>query len=354
MNKTFLFFKTAKIKLLNWEYWNFNLVYFPVFFYWLWLSIKARSFFFFSTSNPSIQNAGFAMESKKSIYDLLPHGFYPKTILISPGTDLNTVSQLLSSNNMHFPLVGKPDIGERGMAVKKLNNLQEVELYISGFSVNLLLQEWCSYPMEAGIFYCRYPNAGKGFISGIVSKEFMHVKGTGDKTIEELILATDRFVLQYDVLRKTMPDVLSTILPKDEIYTVVPYGNHCRGTRFTDAGFRINRQLEETIEHVCSRINGFYFGRLDIRFESWELLEQGRNFSIIELNGAGSEPTHIYDPSHSIWFAWKEIIRHLNILYSISKQNKQKYQAGYMSFREGLHMLKAKKRYNRLLSQSVI
>jgi hypothetical protein len=31
-----------------------------------------------------------------------------------------------------------------------------------------------------------------------------------------------------------------------------------------------------------------------------EELEQGINFSIVELNGA--EPTHIYDPKHSLFF----------------------------------------------------
>jgi len=353
MKQIHLFFRKARIRLLNWEYWSFNLVYFPVFFYWIWLSIKARSFFFFSTSNPSIKNAGFTMESKKSIYDLLPNGTYPGTILISAGTNMSNLSQILASNNMNFPLVAKPDIGERGTAVKKLSCVEEASTYLTGIKVDFLLQEWCDYPMEAGIFYCRYPDAAKGFISGIVAKEFMSITGTGKNTVEELLLKEDRYVLQYEQLKKEQPETLKIILPKGEARILVPYGNHCRGTLFTDASYRITPRLEEVFHQTCSQINGFYFGRLDIRFESWELLEQGSHFSIIELNGAGSEPTHIYDPSHSIWFAWKEIIRHLNILFRISKQNKETFKTDYMSLHEGMRMLKEKKRYDALLSQHV-
>jgi hypothetical protein len=36
-----------------------------------------------------------------------------------------------------------------------------------------------------------------------------------------------------------------------------------------------------------------------------EELEQGINFSIVELNGAASEPTHIYDPKHSLFLHGK-------------------------------------------------
>ena len=81
----------------------------------------------------------------------------------------------------------------------------------------------------------------------------------------------------------------------------------------------------------------FIYGRLDIRYQNRELLEQGKSFSVIEVNGAGSEPTHIYDPSHSIFFAWKEIVRHWRILYSISRAN-HRLGYRYLSIAEGIAM----------------
>ena len=56
-------------------------------------------------------------------------------------------------------------------------------------------------------------------------------------------------------------------------------------------------------------------------YDSWMDLEKGKNFAIVEVNGAASEPTHIYDPKHSIIFGWKELSRHITYMYKISVQN---------------------------------
>jgi hypothetical protein len=92
---------------------------------------------------------------------------------------------------------------------------------------------------------------------------------------------------------------------------------------FLDTSHWVDEQLEESFNKICNQINGFYYTRMDIKYESLELLKQGKNFSIIELNGSGSEPTHIYDPKHSLFFAWKEIIRHWDMMYKISMLNKK-------------------------------
>ncbi|PKP13174.1 MAG: D-alanine--D-alanine ligase, partial [Bacteroidetes bacterium HGW-Bacteroidetes-3] len=146
----------------------------------------------------------------------------------------------------------------------------------------------------------------------------------GKNTVEELILQNPRFALQYDTLKKKFGKELTKVLPKGETLNLVPFGNHVRGSKFTDVSYWINDKLTETFNKICLQIPDFYFGRLDIMFKSREDLENGKNFYIIELNGAGSEPTHIYDPKHSIFFAWKEIIKHYDILYKISTYNHQK------------------------------
>jgi hypothetical protein len=344
--------KRYRIILFNWEYWSFNVLYFPIYFYWIWLSIKAKSFFFFSTSNPTIENAGFAMESKHDIYDLLPKQFYPKTILLSPNTKVELIENLINQNLLQFPLVAKPNIGERGNAVKKVYSINDIMVYQQSSKVDFLLQEWCSYENEIGLFYCRYPNQPQGFISGIVQKQFLAIKGNGRSTIEELLHQNNRFYLQIHTLQKQSPSLLQQVLKPNEEQIIVPYGNHCRGTKFIDASDKADAQLTKIFNEICNQIPGFYFGRMDIRFESWSLLKQGKNFSIIELNGAGSEPTHIYDPKHSVFFAWKEIVRHLNILYKISIQNKKKYNLNFMTFKQGLQLLNSKKQYNKLAINS--
>jgi hypothetical protein len=342
-----------RIILFNWEYWSFNVVYFPVYFYWIWLSIKARSFFFFSTSNPSIENAGFIMESKKSIYDLMPSSFYPKTIFIPINTSTGVIKNLIAEKKLKFPLVAKPDIGERGNAVKKLYTIDEISAYQQKTKVDFLLQEWCTYENEAGIFYCKYPGEQNGFITGIVRKEFMTITGNGINSMEELLLQNDRYFLQHNTLLQQQPAALKKILAVNEPHVLVPYGNHCRGTKFVDDSHQIDAALTEAINNICNQIPGFDFGRLDLRFESWELLKKGKNFSIIELNGAGSEPTHIYDPEHSIFFAWKEIARHHTILYRIGKENKRIYKSQYLSCVEGVSLFRNKRKYDSLVNLNV-
>jgi hypothetical protein len=132
---------------------------------------------------------------------------------------------------------------------------------------------------------------------------------------------------------------------------LVPYGNHARGAKFIDAHYMINRTLTDAIDNICKQIPGFYYGRLDIRFNTWSDLSKGKNFSIIELNGAGSEPTHIYDPTHSIFFAWREIIRHWKILNQISKLNHKFHSLPYMKFGSGIQMLRENTKHFKLVEE---
>lgn len=314
--------------------------------------IKSRSFFFFNTSNPTIQNGGFLMESKKAIYDLLPQQFYPKTILIDSLLSWEKAIQLISSTNFNFPLIGKPDIGMRGLQVKLLRTIDDIKDYHQQTKVPYLIQEFVHYENEVGIFFYKIPGENNGTISGIVGKEFLTIQGDGISSIEILLQKNSRYLLQIDALKKAYGNKLAHILAPNEWQTLVPYGNHSRGAKFIDLSYEADVELNKIINQICNTVPEFYYGRLDIRFRNWDDLRQGKNFYIIELNGAGSEPTHIYDPVHSVFFAWKEIIRHLAILYKISTMNHRLLNIPYMSFSDGIAMLKANTQQVALLSSS--
>lgn len=339
------------IKLFHWEYWPFAVVYSPIYFYWVLLGIRNKSFFFFNAANPTIKNGGFLMESKKEIYDLLPKEYYPRTLLFKNGNNVTEIIAQVKQNNFKYPLIGKPDIGMQGIAVKKLENEADVIAYATSSQVDFLVQEFIHLENEVGIFYYRYPGEEKGRISGIVGKEFLAVTGDGAATIEELLQRDQRFILQLPFLKSTSNILLQEVLSKGEIKLLVPYGNHARGAKFIDASHLINEKLETTIDAICKQVNGFYFGRMDLRYNTWEELEQGKNISIIELNGAGSEPTHMYDPKHSIFFAWKEIIKHWKILAKISRMNHQQQQIPYMSFVAAKNMFKENSSYVKLIKE---
>lgn len=290
------------------------------------------------------------MESKKEIYDIIPSQYYPKTIRIKKQNSIEEILKAVNSLGLSFPLIGKPDIGMRGLAVKKLETKKDIIDYASRSKVDFLLQEFISFEEEVGIFYYRYPNENKGHISGIAGKEFLTVTGDGTSTIETLLTKNKRYILQLPVLQKTYGQKLSAVLAKGENCILVPYGNHARGAKFIDLSHLIDDELTNTIDGICKQIDGFYFGRMDVRYNTWQELKQGKNFAIVELNGAGSEPTHIYDPSHSIFFAWKEIMRHWKILWKISRINHHPQKMPYMNFSSGIKMFKENTAYVKMIS----
>lgn len=339
----------ALIKLFHWEYWPFHVVYGPVYFYWFWLCLRARSFFFFNTSNPTIKNGGFLMESKWAIYNLIPPAYYPETIFFETCVEPTRVIEKINHLQLDYPLIGKPDIGMKGMAVKKLHNEAELTDYCIHSKVNFLIQEFIPFENEIGLFYYRFPGEKNGHISGIAGKEFLAVTGDGVSTVKELLKQDKRYILQLPVLIKTCGEKINSIPGKGEKLLLVPYGNHVRGAKFIDISYLIDEQLTHTIDTICRQVDGFYYGRMDLRYNTWEELKEGRNFSIIELNGAGSEPTHMYDPRHSLFFAWKEIIRHWNILWKISRLNHHNQHRPYMDIRSGLSMLKESSQYIKLV-----
>ena len=330
------------IRLLHWEYWSFNTVYIPIYLVWLGLCLRARSLFFFAASNPGIKNGGFLNESKKEIFPLIPSSLHPATVFFSIPACPDQVCETIGRLAMSYPLIGKPDVGGRGRGVKILRNSQDLVTYVRQATLDFHIQEFVPYEMEAGIFYYRYPHQETGRISGIVGKDFLQVTGDGKRCIRELISTSPRAILQKAALQKEYGEALGEVLAEGTRRILVPYGNHARGAMFTDESGRIDEALTDQMDAVCRQIPGFYFGRLDIRFKSWEDLRAGRHFSILEVNGAGSEPTHIYDPGHSLFFAWKEIIRHWVILFRISRQN-HRLGIPYLSFKEGIHMFREDK-----------
>ncbi|WP_231891076.1 ATP-grasp domain-containing protein [Flavobacterium succinicans] len=322
-------------KLFHWEYWPFQVVYFPIYFLWAYYSIKARAIFFFNAANPSIKNGGFMMESKMAIFDLIPKNNYPETLLIYEGTTVETVLEYIEKAKISFPCIAKPDIGLRGSGVKKIKTLADLESYVKHADFDFLIQNLIPFSNEVGIFYVRYPHEKSGRITGIVAKEFLIVEGDGISTITQLLQKNPRYAMQLKALQKEYGKKLNKILPKGKKRNLVPYGNHARGAKFIDASDVITEKLNAVINAICIQIPGFYFGRMDVMYNSFEELERGLNFSIVELNGAASEPTHIYDPKHSLWFAWKELARHITYMFEISVAN-HKLGVPYLSYSEGM------------------
>lgn len=279
------------------------------------------------------------MESKKEIYDIIPAQYIPKTLFFKWGASPDQILQTVTDFGISFPCIAKPDIGGKGRGVKKIYALNDVAGYAAKIKMDFLVQEFIPYPEEVGIFYCRMPDQADGFISGIVAKEFLIIKGDGISTLTQLIEKNPRYHFQLLALQKIYGEGLNDVLEKDAVKNLVPYGNHARGAKFIDVSHWADAAFTKIFDTIFKQIPEFYFGRLDIMYSNAEDLKAGKNFSIIELNGAGSEPTHIYDPGHSLFFAWKEIARHFKLLFAISIKNHNR-GFRYLTLKEGMQMFK--------------
>jgi len=315
--------KIFYIKLRSWEYWPMWIVYMPLGLYYTYLAIRARSFFFFSASNPSIETGGMFFESKWSIFKLIPSHYYPATILVDPKMDLSVIETKLKEADIHFPIIAKPDRGERGWCVKKLHNSIALAEYIAQTPIPFLIQTYVDYPVELSVFYYRHPNSTKGTVTSVTYKKLLSVVGDGFSTIEALMRKKDRAFLQYQRLKKDSQIQLNEVLPVGEERVLVPYGNHVLGTMFIDFNHIIDDALISSIDAISKQIEGFYFGRYDLRCASIDDLKQGKNFAILELNGAGAEPAHIYHPGFSFMKAQKVLMQHFKMLFDAAIANQQ-------------------------------
>ncbi|MBC9797549.1 D-alanine--D-alanine ligase [Sinomicrobium weinanense] len=337
-------------KLTHWEYWPYQVVYAPISLLWIYYAIRARSLFFFNAANPSIRNGGFVMESKRNIYNLIPQQFYAQTTYILQNTSFADLKGILKDSGLQYPVIAKPDIGLRGNAVKKIHSESELHEYNKRAGFDYLIQEFIDLPKEIGVFYVRYPGEDRGKITGIVYKEFLTVTGNGISSTRELLNQTPRFQFQLKALQREYGDQLDRVLEKGKRLTLVPYGSHARGARFTDCSHMANDALTEVINNICTQVKGFYYGRLDLMYNTAEELENGENFMVVEINGAMSEPTHIYDPGHSLWFAWKEVARHITYMYEISRVNHHNKGIPYLNHKSGFRELYAHHVQNRKIA----
>lgn len=332
------------IKLFNWEYWPMSITNIPLVFIWLFFAIRARSFFFFSSVNPVIETSGFFGESKINIFNRIPDQYIPRTLFIEKEKRFEEASQALAQKRMAFPLIAKPDIGERGLRVKKIKNESNLKQYHQDADFDYLIQDFVDYPVEACILYYRLPGASRGEITSVCVKETLSVKGDGKSTVEELMKEIPRAILQLERFSKEKKDLLKLIPKASEQIELEPIGNHCKGTKFLNGNQYIDQEMVNTFDKIGFEMKDIYYGRFDLKCKSIAALKAGHDFKILEFNGVGSEPGHIYDPAFPLFKKYQVMYQHWKIIYQISEIQK-KNGVETMTFSETYRILKNHLKY---------
>lgn len=294
----------------------------PVVLIWLWFALRARALFFFSAVNPAIETGGVLGESKMDILNQIPKKYLPKTIFIKVGTPSSEILAEVLAESISYPLIAKPNIGERGTLVSKIENKEALLAYANANQLDFLIQEFIGLKMELAVMHHRMPG-GEGKVTSICIKEPLNVKGDGKSTIRKLMATYPRAVLQLPRFEKDFPHILDQIPAAGEKIELEPIGNHSRGTKFLNGNHLIEAQVHEVFNDASKDMEGIYYGRFDMKCESPEALLNGE-FKVMEYNGVAAEPAHIYDPSYPLFKKYRDIYRHWKIIFEIYKVQKKR------------------------------
>ena len=143
-------------------------------------------------------------------------------------------------------------------------------------------------------------------------------------------------------------DDLQEIVPLNQRHYLTHAANLNRGANFINLEHLIDDQLLHIFDNL-SHYAKFYYGRYDLKCASIDELKKG-NFTILEFNGSGEEPNHVYNAGYSLAQAQKEFLMHWKVLYEISAINHKK-GIRYWPFEKGWRYLKEAKKYFKELEE---
>lgn len=314
-------------RMFRWEFWPMGLFYIPVGVYFVFLWIKHRGLSF-TAVNPGMPGSGVIGERKSdallALFESMPNHTAKTELILSNASQAEKKNQLIRlANDFGYPLVLKPDFGQRGIDVKIATNESFALEYLASARFDTVVQPYVS-GVEFGVFYIRQPDQPSGYIFSTTSKMFPEVLGDGLSTVAQLIYNHDRLSYQSVYLLKALSQQrLNAIPAKGESVQVVDIGSHCRGSLFLDGKQYLTEYVESNIEALSQSQNEFYFGRYDLRADSIEAFKKGE-FKVIEVNGVTSEPTHIYDPKYTLLYAYKTLFKQWRLAFSIGSINRLK------------------------------
>lgn len=318
------------------------LFYVPLVLQWIALGLRYRSLMLPTVANPHIELAGLFGESKVSYLDqvqgeerkwLAPYIALVRGRSVPVATVLETALARMSEAGLGFSIVAKPDIGWRGYGVRLVPDAEALHAYIDAFPAGacFILQKNIDYDGEASVFYVRQPDEAHGRIPSLTLRYFPFVIGDGHSTVRELIRMEPRANWKAHLHlgaraehRGIASERLAQVPAAGEIFRLAFIGSNRVGGIYRDARAHITPELERRFDAISRTMPEFYIGRYDIRFASLERLRQGQDFAIIEINGAGAEAIHVWDPNMGLGEAYRTLFAYQETLFQIGAKNRNR------------------------------
>ena len=265
-------------------------------------------------ANPALPLGGLPFSPKDKIQDNFKN-VLPYTVVQLKREYPSRIKQGLDFGaEFGFPFIAKPNGGHRGVDIHLVENQQDLEELFRNQTWDYMLQEYCPYQNEFGVFYCRMPGDAEGSIVSLTQKIIPTITGDGKSSVDELIELSN--AVNKKAVRKAMAPHLGEIPSAGKTIQTLVGASHSRGCVFRDAAALKTKELSRSINDICT-IVGFYFGRLDVRARSVGDFQKGL-FEIIEINGATSEMIHIYDSRISLLDGLKILKYQWSLLFEIA------------------------------------
>ncbi len=330
-------------RLFSVEFWPAWAFYAPILPWLCWLALRHRGPRTFTCVNPAVPNGGGVVgESKHQILALLddPNGLILHSELIPEHPDAvertkRVIALIRGEPRLGgYPVILKPDVSQRGHAVKLARSDDDVHEYLEQMTRAAIVQKYHPGPHEVGVLWSRLPVGGKrsgecpGEIFSVTRKVFPIVVGDGTRTLEQLIWEHPRYRMQAHTFLVRFAGQTDRVPAEGERIRLAVAGNHCQGTMFIDGADLVSHELTDLLSRLLrgARHNpddsGFDFGRLDIRYTDDDSLRAGKGLAIVEVNGTMSESTNMYDPGKSILWTYSVLGRHWARLYRLGHKRR--------------------------------
>lgn len=303
--------------LYLWRFWPKQVLYFPLTVYILLVeSLRTGKLFYFAAANPDISLGGFAGDSKFKILQHVPETLKPVTVFISKDLSFEAAEKLV--RHLSFPLIAKPDIGEGGFKVRKLENVYEMIDYHLRHEMDYLIQSYCDFEHEFTLLCYRKDN--EFVVSSIVERIPFYVKGDGHKTVLELIKASNAGFYNQRKIRQQYGARLQEVLKDGEVVDAGGIGNWDLGASYIERPLLNTPEVQKQFTRIMSEIAIFNYARIDFKCKNYLDIVKA-DIKILEINGVKGEPVHLYDQKYSLFQAYRIIFRHWSIIRQLSLLN---------------------------------